>query len=244
MPINLLTKNDFEPRTAEQAAAWFGRKVAVPSHVFDKLSDEAKTEAFRIAGVHNARLIQRARNVVKKAIAQGTAYRDTRIKLLEIFQSENSVSPALSRLRFVFQQNSMQAYNDARRATLDDPDVTPAFPFRMYMTVGNGEPGVRNVRPEHAALHKKVFAWDDPFWDLFTPPWDWGCRCTVVPLTANYVKRNRIQVRDLSYVQKSIAVPGGKRKRGIKANDSFLRGKLNFKSIDREIREALEELLS
>jgi hypothetical protein len=36
------------------------------------------------------------------------------------------------------------------------------------------------VRAEHAALHDTTLPVDDPFWNGFTPPNGWNCRCTVV----------------------------------------------------------------
>lgn len=36
------------------------------------------------------------------------------------------------------------------------------------------------VRPEHAALHGITLPPSDPFWELFYPPNDWGCRCNAV----------------------------------------------------------------
>ncbi len=242
MPFKLLSKHDFTPKPATEAAESFGRKIAVPSDVFDRISAEAKSKAFRIAGVHKARLVQRARDIVKKAIEEGTPFPDVRRALTALFAKEDIPRPSLARLRLTFQQNAQQAYNDSRRELLDDPEITSAFPFRQYLTVGNGTAGVRGVRPEHAALHNLVFRWDDPFWDAHTPPWDYGCRCTFIALTPGQVKRRKLKVRNLGFVRKQIKV-AGQRKRGIDANAAFVRGDLDLSSIDKEIRKAVEELL-
>lgn len=242
MSLNLLTKIDFKPRPANEAAKAFGRKTAVTSDVFEALSQRAKALAFRIAGVHKASLIQRARDIVKKAIRDGTPYADVRRKLLELFDTEGIPRPALSRLRATFQHSAQQAYNDSRRELLDEPDVTAAFPFREYFTVGNGTPGVNGVRATHAALHGLVFRWDDPFWNSFTPPWEFGCRCGIRPLTAGMVKRGRIKVRNAGFVTKGLRVQG-QRRRGLSPNKAFDRSKPDFKGIDSEIRRAIEGAL-
>ena len=241
MTLSALTRTDFEPFGANEAAKRFARKVPVPSDVFDKLTARHKANAFRVAGVHTARLIQQARTIVARAIQDGSDFRDVQLRLLGIFDAEKTEAPPISRLRLMFQQNAMQAYNDARRDLLDDDRITSAFPFRQYLTVGNGTAGVRGVRPEHAALHGLVFRWDDPFWDAHTPPWDFGCRCTIAALTAGQVKPMGVKVRGLGYVRRKIRV-SGTRRRGIAASD-FARGTFNLTRIDKEIRAVLEELL-
>lgn len=241
MTISALQRTDFEPIGANEAAKRFARKVPVPSDVFDELSATHKAKAFRIAGVHKARLIQRTRTIVARAIQDGESVRDVQLKLLKIFDAEKTEAPPISRLRLVFQQNAMEAYNDARRDVLDDDRVTPAFPFRQYLTVGNGTAGVRGVRPEHAALHGLVFRWDDPFWDAHTPPWDFGCRCTIAALTRGQVKRMGVKVRGIGFVRNRIKVEGTRR-RGIAAS-TFSRDGGKLKGFDKTILDVLRELL-
>lgn len=45
----------------------------------------------------------------------------------------------------------------------------------QYRTAGDAL-----VRPEHARLNGITLPADDRFWDSYTPPNDWNCRCTVV----------------------------------------------------------------
>ncbi len=241
MPVATLTKTDFRPKRLEEARRHFARKAALTSDVFEELSAKAKAHAFRVATVHKASLIQAIRDRIVKAIDAGASWRDVQNTLIEDFTTQAVPRPALHKLRSMFLMNTQQAYNDARRETLDDPEITEAFPFRQYLTVGDGTPGVNGVRPEHAALHGKVFAWDDPFWDAHTPPWDWGCRCTFVALTAGQVRAMGVKVIDLAYVRKRIAVPGTKH-RGIEPSD-FVRGGFDLSAIDAELRGAVERMI-
>ncbi len=41
------------------------------------------------------------------------------------------------------------------------------------------------VRPEHAVLNGTTLPIDDPFWNSYLPPLDWGCRCTTVQVSRN-----------------------------------------------------------
>jgi len=241
MPVNVLTKSDFTPRPATEAARHFAKKAALTSAVFEKLSAEARAHAFRVATVHKARMVQDIRNVVEKAIEQGTDWSAVQRELLKKFDVEGVPRPALYRLRGMFLQNTMQAYNDARREVLDDPEVTDFFPYRMYWTVGDGTPGVNNVRATHAALHGKVFAWNDPIWDAYVPLQEWGCRCTFVALTAGQAKA-RGEVIDLAYVRTRIVVPGTERP-GIAEKPGFARGKFDLRSIEEELRAAVKGMI-
>lgn len=45
----------------------------------------------------------------------------------------------------------------------------------QYRTVGDG-----HVRPEHAALNGTTLPFSDPFWEAYTPPNAWNCRCNIV----------------------------------------------------------------
>lgn len=56
----------------------------------------------------------------------------------------------------------------------------------QYRTANDGL-----VRPEHQALHNTTLPIDDPFWDSYTPPLGWNCRCTVVQ-----VNRGKYPVSD------------------------------------------------
>jgi len=247
MPIGALAEADFQPRPHGEAARHFAKKVPLTSEMFDRLTTEQRGRAFRIAKLDNARLVQRARDLLERAVRDGTSFRDFRRSLLEAFGGEGVPAPALSRLRLAFRQNSMAAYNDARRETLDDPEIAGAFPFRRYMTVGNGRAGVNNVRATHAALHGKVFRGDDPFWDIFTPPWEYGCRCTFIALTAGQVRRGRIMVwtyagggvRPLTAKAKGRGFP-------LAPNPRFSRAleDLDLGSLDDDLRKIVEEYLA
>ncbi len=182
MPPNLVTSTDFTPRPFEALQRSFGAKVAMTSRDFDLLKAESRARAFRMAGINKASLIQSAQNEIRKALRDGTSYRDLQNKLLNIFGREGVDALPLNHLRTIMRQNMLGAYAVQRKRFLERPAVAKAFPFWQYLTVAD-----RNVRPEHAALHEKIFRADDPVWGRIYPPWDWGCRCTVRALDADEV---------------------------------------------------------
>lgn len=249
MTIAMLAKSDFRPYTVEEARTVFSARAELSETEFDKLAAENKQRAFKLVTVQRARLVQRAKDVMAKAIAEGTDFAEVRRELMDIFDTAKLPRPAESRVRAMFRYNTLHSYNVARQQTLNDPEITAAFPYRQYLTVGNGTPGINGVRPTHAALHGKVFRWDDPFWDHYTPPWEYGCRCTFVALTAEQVKRMGIEVNDLDYVRTKIPVPG-ESKPGIAAHpdfdfprDAFDAVQFDLDTLDAELRAAVERTL-
>lgn len=58
-----------------------------------------------------------------------------------------------------------------------DPDIQEILWGYKYVTVGDDR-----VRPEHAALDNVTLPKNDPFWDRFTPPNGWNCRCQLIPI--------------------------------------------------------------
>ena len=214
MTIATLGKMDFRPLTHDAAADLFSRKTTVTPDQFSELSKVNRARAFTVANVHRARTLQAARDVVHKAIAKGTPVRNVIKDLEALLGKEGIPKIARARLRSMFRQNAFTAYSVARRRTLEDPDVVKAFGYWQYLTVGNGNRGVNNVRDRHAELHGKVFARDDPFWNHFYPPWEWGCRCFVRALTGGQVKRGKMvvwtyrggSVRPVSAKRKSLRI--------------------------------------
>lgn len=49
------------------------------------------------------------------------------------------------------------------------------YPNLKFVSVNDNR-----VRPEHKALDGTIRPINDPFWNKYTPPLDWGCRCHVV----------------------------------------------------------------
>jgi SPP1 gp7 family putative phage head morphogenesis protein len=62
----------------------------------------------------------------------------------------------------------------------------------QYRTAGDDK-----VRADHAILRGTTLPMTDPFWDSYTPPLDWGCRCTVVQVRAGkYPESNSAEAQE------------------------------------------------
>jgi len=191
MPVKLLTVGDFNPKPPDQARRLFDAKVPLTSAEFDQLVSEQRARAFRILGVQKVQLIAKAQAIVRRHIRDGLSIREAQLELMRLFGEAGVGQRPLSYLRLVLRQNTLGAFNIARKRVHESPAVRAALPYWQYLTVGDGTPGTNNVREDHARFHNKVFKWDDEFWRHFYPPWAWNCRCAVRAISADEVERKK-----------------------------------------------------
>lgn len=87
------------------------------------------------------------------------------------------------RLKTIYRTNLQVAYMAGRERGMEE--VAKARPYWQYIAVLDSR-----TRPAHRAMHGKIFRWNDPFWDKFYPPNDWGCRCRVKSLSEREMERD------------------------------------------------------
>jgi SPP1 gp7 family putative phage head morphogenesis protein len=82
------------------------------------------------------------------------------------------------RLLTIYETNMNVAYSVGRyKELILNVDNRPYWQYKGIMD--------DNIRPEHAALNNKVYRYDHPFWQIYYPPNDWGCRCYVIALSSS-----------------------------------------------------------
>lgn len=180
MPAEFL----FAPTPHTEAIDFIAGKPLVSREVFAGLLPELKARAFTIAGVENAavcagiraKLAQLPAGVpwdkLKKQIAD-----DLHPFLADPEEPGNRIA-AERRAELLLRTHGFQAYQAAAHEVGErQADV---FPFLQYVTMGDGK-----VRPAHAALNGVVLPRNHEFWKTHTPPWDWGCRCQAIPISAD-----------------------------------------------------------
>lgn len=181
---------DLEPREAVEYLAGKGNVLAWD---YTDVWREANAHAFTVAKATSLDVLQAIRSEVAKAVGPGQTFESFKIRLrprleelgwwgpkeaLDIDTGEIT-QPQLGsvrRLRTIYQTNVQTAYMAGRYKRYVDNVV--ARPYWRYVAIMDGR-----TRPAHAALHGKVFRWDDPIWAILWPPNGWGCRCRVVALT-------------------------------------------------------------
>jgi SPP1 gp7 family putative phage head morphogenesis protein len=170
----------------EEALAFLQGKPAVSRAVFDRLLPEIKARAFTVSGIESASTIQRIRDqIAGLAIGgDGNTWDDVKARVVDDlagagFDDESAQRRAETLLR----THGNQAFESANlQAALDDEDTT----HLQYLSMED-----ENVRDSHAALNGLILPKNDPFWETHTPPWEWGCRCSVRPVNPDLVDMER-----------------------------------------------------
>lgn len=192
----------------EAAAAAIGAKPVMLKATYSKLLPEIKARAFTVAGITEADALQAIRDRIAD-IPQGQDYEDVRddvvSEVLPFYVDPDAddetrakqEDAAVRKAEMVIKQNGFQAYAAGMYDVMDRQ--RDAFPYWQYITVGD-----EKVREEHAALDGLTLPADSPFWQTHYPPWDWGCRCQVVPVDAetyNMIQEGDQPGRSLSPVE-------------------------------------------
>ncbi|MDZ4815170.1 MAG: phage minor head protein [Verrucomicrobiota bacterium] len=84
---------------------------------------------------------------------------------------------AQRRATLLLRQHGFMAYQAAQHQVMERQ--ADALPFWQYHTFGDGR-----VRDSHRALDGVTLPANHPFWSNHFPPWEFGCRCQVVPISA------------------------------------------------------------
>ena len=164
----------------EFAAESLMKRGILQRSVFDQATEEIKAKSFTAAGYATDEAIERIRDLLKQFTLEGPSL--DFVAAVEAKVGKSAIGPG--HLENVYRTNIQAAYRDGREALIQDPIVGSVFPYQEYIPIEDGR-----TRPDHLALGELglngtgVYRRDDPFWDRFTPPWHYQCRCAVNLLT-------------------------------------------------------------
>lgn len=176
-----------QPTPHTEAALSIRNKPVVSRSVFAKLLPELQGRAFTIAGIEGLNVLQDVRdtiatlpeggdwNVLKRQIASDMdPYFVDPDADAETQAAQRRAADR--RAELLLRTHGQQAYAAAAYKVADEQ--RDLFPYWQYQTLGDG-----HVRAAHAALDGIVLPHDHEFWKTHYAPWDWGCRCEVIPLS-------------------------------------------------------------
>lgn len=170
-----------------------------------ELWEDAHAKAFTISKMTDMQLLKDTKSTLDKALQEGWSSQQTQRELTNMFKArgwwgkkeiidENGDVKTVQlgspyRVRTIYRQNMQSAYNAGRYLKqLENIDFAPYFQYICVLD--------ERTRPEHRAMHGKIFRYDDPIWASLYPPNGWGCRCTVRQLTTAEVARTGLSVEN------------------------------------------------
>lgn len=152
------------------------RNVVLPSE-FYSLDLKTRQLATTVSFLSSIEQIKSVIQSVNKAIANGSTFDDFKQEV-----SKSGIKLSSNYLDLVFRQNVQTAYSFGRWTQQENNSTTR--PYLMYSAIDDDR-----VRPEHLALNGIIRRVDDPFWQMYYPPWAFRCRCSVISLSQEQAEK-------------------------------------------------------
>ena len=173
-----------------EALEFFRKKAVLTGPEFEalaaELSDYAKAQAFTIAHVASADLLQDLYEEVCRAIEEGRTFWDFREGIDEIMARRGWAGLAPYRLDNIFRTNIQTAYSVGRYHQMTA--IADRRPYWEYDAVNDSR-----TRPTHLAHDGKVYHHTHPFWDTWYPNNGYRCRCRVNSISEKEMKEEGLK---------------------------------------------------
>jgi SPP1 gp7 family putative phage head morphogenesis protein len=178
-----------EPMTFEEAMEYFKEKVPMRADEYYKLEDDAKALAFTVSHIASLDMLDGIKKEIVKAIEEGSTLAEFEKNAKDVLAKHGWIGPVPYRADNVFRTNIQTAYMVGRYKQMTDPDVASVRRYWMYDAINDSR-----VRPTHLAMDGKVYPMNHPVWDEWYPPNGYRCRCSVIALTQEEVRRMGLEV--------------------------------------------------
>jgi SPP1 gp7 family putative phage head morphogenesis protein len=173
---------DTELLDFEEARKLFKSKVTLTSEEFELLKDEAKSQAFRIAGVESRKVA----SLVNEALQNNFNEKGKWKKEAEGTLNSFGYDITGNHLNTIYRTNIFQSYSVAQWS--EYKEVEKSFPALRYSAIIDSR-----TRPTHSALNGKVFLLSDSIWGTIYPPNGYNCRCTTIPVSKKKLKKIKVE---------------------------------------------------
>ena len=189
----------------EEAIAWFAQKEVIPSDVFARMDAIAKARSFSIATGQDLVVIGQIKQRLDSALAHGVSFGQWKKEIAGDLANKIGITfKNKYHIENVFRTNMQTAYNAGRFVQMEQTKTLR--PFLQYNAVDDSR-----TRDEHLAMNGIVRPFDDPQWEIWTPPNGFGCRCVLTSLSKFEVDRDNIdttrEIKDTITNQGGVEVP-------------------------------------
>lgn len=175
----------------EEAVDYLLSKQIVTRPEFNRMADDAKANAFLITGDLTTETIEGVRNALAENIAKGADFRAFR---REVGARLETSGIGAGRLETIFRNNVQSAFTVGQERLLADPIVDELFPYQEYFATHDARSRAEHRQLETLGIQNTgIYRRDDPFWNYFSTPWAFNCRCTTNVLTLEAAARKGIR---------------------------------------------------
>lgn len=214
---------------------YFESKGCKISFDWHEVYEDAHAKAFTVAKMTNADLLKDTQTLLDKAIKEGWSSQKFKKVANGLFAkngwtgTKEVTDPKTGktkkvelgtprRIKKIFSCNMNSAYAVGRyKEQIEDADFAPYF---QYMCILDNR-----TRPEHKAMHGKVFRYDDPIWQTMYPPNGWNCRCFVNSLTPEDIKKQGLTVESSKGKLVEVSTIVGKEEKTLTGYDFNVNGR-------------------
>lgn len=172
-----------------RAVEFLSGREAVPMEVYKQLQKRARDRAFSVSRYTSAEVLNQFLRELVDAIEDGTTFATFRERMNDFLERNGYTVASSWHLNVIYQTNLQTAYNAGRYENMQA--AKKLRPYWQYKTAGDG-----HVRESHAAMQDRVYAADDPIWNVWYPPNGFRCRCTVVSFSRRQVEERGLTVLD------------------------------------------------
>lgn len=167
----------------DEAIAWFEERVPLTDEERQLITDNAKREAFWVAGTQQLGAVRIIQDSLAKAIEVGQTFEQWRVNIGPTFQEA-----VKNHARTVYRNATQSSYLAGRRSQMREPVVKRARPFWMYNAVG-GKSGDGRTTDLCRGLHGTILPADDPRWARLAPPNHHNCRSNLRAITSRQMNK-------------------------------------------------------
>lgn len=172
----------------QNAVDFLESKEAVDAEVYRRLEKKERDRAFTVSGYTSGEILNTFLKELADAVEEG-ATMETFRERMNTFLADNgyeAVNPFHADV--IFRTNVQTAYMAGHYESMQEAKTFR--PYWQYKTAGDGK-----VRDSHLAMADRVYAADDPIWNIWYPPNGFRCRCTVVSLTKSQLIKRGLTVQ-------------------------------------------------
>jgi SPP1 gp7 family putative phage head morphogenesis protein len=143
----------------------------------NELEKKYNTNALKVVqGVSDATEAE-LRNEIARLVEKGAHVREAVRDLGAKFAALGMSPTKPHALEAIFRTQTQLAFAAGKWQAEQSPEVQDILWGYKYVTVGDSR-----VRDEHAVLEGVTLPKSDPFWQRFSPPNGWNCRCYAIPI--------------------------------------------------------------